>query len=61
VLINNGGAVAIYHGTFTGSGDQGGYGSGVDIDSFTRTTGPLPAQIPNRSMPVLPAGPTQKR
>jgi hypothetical protein len=40
VLINNGGETSIYHGTFYGSGDQGGYGSGVEIATFTRTTGP---------------------
>jgi hypothetical protein len=43
VLINNGGEVAIYHGTFTGAGDQGGFGSGILIDTFTRTQGPVPA------------------
>lgn len=49
VLINNGGDVSIYHGTLTGSGDQGASGSGVEIATFTRTTGPLPAPVLNRS------------
>lgn len=60
VLINNGGEIAVYHGTFHGPGDQGGFGSGVEIDSFTRTTGPLPAPMASRSMPVFPVGPTHK-
>ena len=60
VLINNGGNVQIYHGTFTGYGDQGGYGSGLLIDTFTRTTGPPAASLPHRSMPALPVGPTHK-
>lgn len=47
VLINNGGDVAIYHGTFTGQGDGGGFGSGILIDTFTRTTGPAAAHRPN--------------
>jgi hypothetical protein len=59
VLINNGGEVAIYHGTFYGSGDAGGFGSGILIDSFTRTTGPSAAPLA-RSQPVLPVGPTTK-
>ena len=37
VLINNGGDVSITHGTFTGSGDNGGAGSGVLIGTFTYT------------------------
>jgi hypothetical protein len=53
VLIHNGGDVEIHHGTFHGSGDQGGFGSGTTIDSFTRTTGP-PALSP-------PGGPAQAR
>lgn len=61
VLINNGGDVAIYHGTFYGAGDFGGPGSGVLIDTFTRTTGPVPAPRPSGSTVALPAGPTAKR
>jgi hypothetical protein len=60
VLINNGGEIAIHHGTFHGSGDQGGFGSGIEIDTFTRTAGPLPVRAPERSMPAFPAGPTHK-
>jgi len=58
VLINNGGEVEIYHGTFTGTGDSGGYGSGVLIDTFTRTTGPVAAA--NQPLPDLPVDPTVK-
>jgi hypothetical protein len=60
VLVNNGGEVEIFHGTFTGSGDFGGRGSGIVIDTFTRTTGPLPRAVPGRSNRVLPAGPEGK-
>lgn len=60
VLINNGGDVAIYHGSFFGSGDSGGSGSGVLIDTFTRTTGPALAPLARRSLPDLLVGPTVK-
>jgi hypothetical protein len=60
VLINNGGEIEIHRGTFFGSGDHGGPGSGVEIGSFTRTTGPPPAPMRNRSTPDLPGGPTVK-
>jgi hypothetical protein len=60
VLINNGGEIAIYRGTFRGLGDNGGLGSGVEIDSFTRTTGPSPAPMQNHPAPYLPVGPTTK-
>ena len=49
VLINNDGDVQIYSGAFTGPGDNGGAGSGVLIDTFTRTTGPLAAPAAARS------------
>jgi hypothetical protein len=58
VLINNGGEIVIHHGTFVGPGDQGGFGSGILIDTFVRTTGPLPA--PAWSRVARPSGPTQK-
>jgi hypothetical protein len=61
VLINNGGDIAIYHGTFTGSGDSGGFGSGVLIDTFTRTTGPVLSPAMIRSTPVPAVGPTKQR
>ncbi|MFN8176390.1 MAG: hypothetical protein U0167_00525 [bacterium] len=54
VLINNGGAITIQHGTFHGSGDTGGYGSGVPIGTFTRTTGPAAAPMPSGSIALLP-------
>jgi len=47
VLVNNGGDVHIFEGAFTGSGDQGTSGSGIQITTFTRTTGPLPAPPPS--------------
>ena len=40
VRVNNGGDVQIFTGFFTGSGDQGGQGSGRTITMFERTTGP---------------------
>jgi len=58
VVIHNEGQSAIYYGTFTGPGDAGGYGSGDEIASFTRTIGPPPVPRPaNRNLPV---GPTSK-
>lgn len=59
VLVNNGGDIHIYNGSFTGSGDAGGYGAGILITQFTRTTGPLPAPAAVRSA-ALPVGPTTK-
>ena len=58
VLINNGGDISIHHGTFTGPGDAGGFGSGVLIDSFTRTAGPMPT--PLRAAQDRRVGPTTK-
>ena len=55
VLINNGGDINIHHGTFTGSGDGGGLGRGIEIDTFTRTTGPPAGMIPGRSLAQMPA------
>ena len=46
VLVNNGGEIDIFRGTFTGSGDGGGQGSGVDITTFERTSGPQPVAAP---------------
>lgn len=43
VRVNSGGNVQIFTGTFTGSGDQGGRGSGTLITAFERTTGPAAA------------------
>lgn len=40
VRVNSGGNVQIFNGTFTGSGDQGGPGSGRLITVFERATGP---------------------
>ena len=40
VVINNGGNTQIVNGTFTGAGDRGGLGAGVEVARFVRTTGP---------------------
>ena len=40
VRINNGGAVQIVSGFFTGAGDQGGAGSGRTVATFSRASGP---------------------
>ena len=58
VLVNNGGNVEVFSGQFTGTGDRGGAGSGIDITTFERTTGPIPARL---SAPPPPSGPTTKR
>ncbi len=60
VLINNGGEIAIHHETFYGPGDYGGYGSGILIDSFTRTTGPMPGAFRTPATRVVPAGAANK-
>ena len=44
VRINNGGAVQIFTGSFTGGGDAGGAGSGRQITTFERLTGPTAIQ-----------------
>lgn len=59
VLVNNGGEVEIFSGFFTGPGDNGGLGSGVEITRFERTSGPTPSGANPRSL-TLPAGPTRK-
>lgn len=59
VLMNNSGDIEIFRGTFYGSGDNGGSGSGVEIGTFTRTTGPLPAPAAPAER-NLPVGPTTK-
>jgi hypothetical protein len=51
VLVNNGGNVEVFSGTFEGSGDGGGAGSGIDITTFERTTGPAPASTPRAPRP----------
>jgi uncharacterized protein YfaP (DUF2135 family) len=39
VLVNNGGDVQVLTGSFTGSGDRGGAGSGRTVTTFERTSG----------------------
>ena len=59
VIVNNGGTVEIFNGTFTGAGDRGGRGSGVLITTFERTAGP--AATGQRSVSPPEVGPTSKR
>ena len=40
VLVNNGGSVQVVTGSFTGTGDRGGAGSGRTVATFDRTSGP---------------------
>jgi hypothetical protein len=40
VLVNNGGSVQVVTGSFTGTGDRGGAGSGRTVATFERTSGP---------------------
>ena len=58
VLVNNGGNVQVFTGTFTGAGDRGGRGSGVFITTFERSSGPAAVR---RSDWVPPAASGQKR
>ena len=58
VLVNNGGNVEIFTGRFTGAGDSGGRGSGTEITTFERTSGP--ASTGQRTPARQPAGPTAK-
>jgi len=51
VLVNNGGNVELFSGTFEGSGDGGGAGSGVDITTFERTSGPAATSSPGAPRP----------
>jgi hypothetical protein len=59
VLINNGGNVEVFSGTFVGDGDGGGAGSGIDIVTFERTSGPIPTSRGGASRPPS-VGPTTK-
>ncbi|MGE0705700.1 MAG: YfaP family protein [Vicinamibacterales bacterium] len=52
IRINNGGNVQVLTGSFTGSGDGGGLGSGVTIATFNRSTGP---SITAEAAPVVPS------
>jgi len=61
VLVNNGGDVSIHHGTFHGSGDHGGFGSGVTIESFTRTTGPVAAPAAGAARALRPNPATKEQ
>lgn len=60
VVLHNQEDTQIHYGTFTGPGDQGGFGSGVEIATFTRTEGPLPP-AQSRANRNLPVGPTSKQ
>ena len=56
VRINNGGAVQIFSGRLTGSGDQGGAGSGRTIATFERLTGPGSVIAPQALAPPAAGG-----
>jgi uncharacterized protein YfaP (DUF2135 family) len=45
VRVNNGGSVQVVEGFFTGSGDQGGAGSGRTVATFERSSGPTAAVV----------------
>ena len=49
VLVNNGGAVQIVSGSFTGAGDRGSIGSGRTVASFDRLSGPS-AVVPTQPL-----------
>ncbi len=57
VRVNNGGTVQVFSGSFTGSGDAGGVGSGRTITTFERLTGPTVAA----SSGPAPVSPTSFR
>ncbi len=54
VLVNNGGNVQIVSGVFTGSGDQGGQGSGRTVMSFDRLSGPAAVVAPQPLRAIAP-------
>jgi hypothetical protein len=56
VLVHSEEDVSIYRGTLTGPGDQGGAGSGTQITTFTRTTGPPAAPVFRRTNPPATKG-----
>ena len=58
VLVNNGGDVEIFTGRFTGAGDRGGAGSGTQITTFERTSGPASTGQPATARHSV--GPTTK-
>ena len=53
VRINNGGAVQLITGFFTGSGDAGGPGAGREVATFERTSGPTSIVAPRMSDNIL--------
>ncbi len=52
VLVNKGGDVEVFSRRFTGFGDRGGAGSGINITTFDRTSVLVPIQLRVLSMPV---------
>lgn len=61
VRVNNGGAVQLITGFFTGSGDAGGAGSGREVATFERTSGPAPIVAPAISDILNLRAPTKTR
>jgi uncharacterized protein YfaP (DUF2135 family) len=55
VRINNGGNVEVVTGRFTGSGDQGGAGSGTTVTTFVRTSGSSTTTLRLDSQATQPA------
>lgn len=55
VRINNGGAVQIVSGSFTGAGNRGGAGSGQTVATFSRTAGPTAIVTPQPPETLTPA------
>lgn len=53
VRVNNGGAVQLITGTFTGPGNRGALGAGQVVASFERTSGPASIVAPLSSSDVL--------
>ena len=52
VRVNNGGSVQIVSGSFTGTGDRGGAGSGRTVATFDRSTGPTGVTMPQALSPA---------
>ena len=52
VVINNGGDTQIVNGTFTGAGDRGGLGAGVEVARFVRATGPAARPARQQTAPA---------
>ena len=57
VRINSDGSTRTFSGTLTGDGERGGLGAGMEIATFTRTSGPVPRETgPMRNLEEAEAG-----